>query len=150
MVVRSLKGLEFGQSLLAEVCPVHQEEHPGRLSVLDEPVGGANRGVGLSRTGRHLNESTGPVVAQRFLQVGDRLVLNVPQVAVIQRRHRLEALAQRRPVGPAKAQVLPDPQPAGKGLRSVEAEDLPARRFGVEQVGEPRFSPRRFVAKRER
>lgn len=39
--------LELLEGLVAQVPPVHQEEHPPGAAELDQPVGGRDRGEGL-------------------------------------------------------------------------------------------------------
>jgi hypothetical protein len=73
--------LELLQGLPAQVRPVHQEQHPLRTGVLDEPVGGANRRERLAASGSHLDERAWPVLREGVLQPIDSLDLAFPQSA---------------------------------------------------------------------
>jgi len=57
--------LELGQRLVGQVVAVDQEQHPAEAAVLEQPVGGGDRGAGLAGAGGHLHQR--PVEAL-FLQ----------------------------------------------------------------------------------
>ena len=49
--------LELRERLVGKVVTVDQEEDPGEATVLEQPVGLGDRGVGLARAGGHLHEA---------------------------------------------------------------------------------------------
>ncbi len=91
--------LELLQRLAPEVGAVDQEQHALHAAELDHAVDGGDRRPRLAAAGRHLDQRSRPVVGQRLLQVADRPRLHVPQVRVMERRHRPQRRAQRSSAG---------------------------------------------------
>ena len=87
-------ALELLLGLLPEVAAVHQEEHPARAAVLDEPVDGRDGGDRLARAGRHLDQRAGAVLLEGTLEVRHRLDLVRVERVRIERRQRLQARAE--------------------------------------------------------
>ena len=141
---RELVELQLG--LLAQVRPVHQEQDPLGVRVLDQPVADVRGGERLPRAGRHLDQRPRTVLGQGLLQVADRLGLLAPQPPLIQRRHGLQPGAEGRQV-----RVLGDlPQPLGQRLGPVEGEHAAAAGIRVIPVGEPGLGSGGLVDERQR
>ena len=58
------EAMEFIAGLLAEVGPVYEKENAARVRVLDKAVAEGARGVGLPRTGGHVDETTRPTLRE--------------------------------------------------------------------------------------
>ncbi len=77
--------VELLERLPAQVVAVHQEQHPFGFGEFDQPVDETDRGVGLARAGRHLDQGARFVLGERMLQVGDGLDLRLPQPGGVER-----------------------------------------------------------------
>ena len=153
-IVGRREALELPQRLAAQVGPVHQEQDPGRVRVAHQPVAGVGRRERLARPGGHLDQRPRTVLAQRRLQVADRLGLRRPQV----RRVGLElgqvadAEPQRR-IGDEPSElgaVGVGADPVGQRLGPVEREHAPGRGHRVEPAREAGLGAGGLVAERQR
>jgi hypothetical protein len=144
-VVGRGEGLELLERLAPEVGPVDQEEDAARAGVLDQPVRDVGGGEGLARAGRHLDERAGAARGQRVLQVADGRRLGGPESGVVELRHGAKPGAERRGEG-----ARPEVGPRRERLGPMEPEHRPARRIGIERVGEPGLDAGGLVREGER
>ena len=86
--------LEFLEGLPAEISAIHEEKDAAGTGVFDETINEVDCGVGLARTGRHLDERAPESGRERFLQAGDGLNLREPKRAGRQRWQLAEALSK--------------------------------------------------------
>ena len=139
-IVGRCEALEFPQRLTAQVGPVHQEQDPGGIRVAHQPVAGVGRRERLARPGGHLDQRPRTVLAQRRLQVSDRLGLRRPQVwrVGLELGQVADAEPQRR-IGDEPSELRAvgvGADPAGQRLGPMEREHPPGRRHRVEPAGE--------------
>jgi hypothetical protein len=118
--------LELAQRLVAEIVAIDQEQDAPRAGVLDQPIAEVAGSEGLTAAGRHLNERARVVRGERPFEVFDRLDLAVAQVLGDERRHLLQAAAQRGGLG----------ERVGERFGLVEGEDQPRPWLGVAQIAE--------------
>ena len=71
--------------LLAEIAPVDEEQNAPGAGVFHQPISKVDRGKGLARAGRHLDQGVRLVGGEGLLEVLDRLNLRFPQVVGYER-----------------------------------------------------------------
>ena len=118
--------LKLVERLATKIVAVNKKQDSFCTRMLDEPVAGVDGGVGLARTGGHLNQGTGAIFSQAFLQVRDAPDLNPPQVAGVERGHLPQQCPQLLILGGEPDQFL----------GAVEGEDFPTSSVWFEGVGE--------------
>jgi hypothetical protein len=82
--------LKLFQRLPCQVAPVDQKEHASGAGELEQAITQDNGEERLAGAGRHLHERPWPVLAQRLLDLHNRLRFGRPEI-VDQRRHVLHA-----------------------------------------------------------
>ncbi len=133
-----VEALKLFERLIAEVGTVDQEQNALGAALGDEAlrnVGGCKR---LTRPGGHLDKRPRPVVLERPFEVGDRLVLRIPEpggeLLCGQRLDVVQSCPQRAALGVdavldhgCERRRLVEPEHAARGGLWVE----PARKPGV-------------------
>lgn len=139
-IVRRLELLEFFERLAAKVAAIYEKQNSAGVREFDEPVRRVDGGEGFAGTGRHLNQGTRMIASQRGFEVMDRGGLDLPELAVHERRKGTQA--------PSELRVLIDP--FKKRLRPMEREHFAASGVWIESIRESGFDAGALIDERER
>ena len=139
-VVRRDVLLELVERLPAQVRAIHQKQHALRAPEFDQPVDGRDRRERLAAAGRHLDERAWAILRERPFKIGHGLDLRAPQPGCDQRRHVLQASAQRHRLR----------GPLGQRLWPVKRKHAAAARVRVEHVRKKGLDAGAFVEERQR
>ena len=136
-----LVKLAFG--LASEIGAVHEEQDALRPGVFDEAVGERTSGVGLTRTGRHLDKRARQIGGKRLVELHAGFDLTSAHT------RRGERMREGHFCEPG-AKGVRFGHPRCKCFRAVEREHATGARLGIAFIAEESFDTCGFVEERKR